>query len=695
MKGFVFTLDAIFSIVFAAAAISALVYVSYSSYAPPSIQSSQASSAGAALLAANLGGLGQGSPLYGAGSTGTWPQYGADEGFSFGSAYGPGGPYLLYAYQASANIIPAPVAAGGYVAFAAGNQLYEINATTGAPANNYPIQNSNAIVSSPVFYRNLLIFANSSGYVGAVSASNGQAMAWKTNIGYSRMTTPLEMEGGYLVFGIRNSSGHGMVYFMDPANGTVMEKDPTAVGGGALVSWIAHHRGGYYVGAGAGTVNDLLRGDSVNVSGYPSNGFASYGSFAALDGQGTASMYAGLMAYYNRISGMINITSVPYYTYAHRASFQEAPALFNTTPSLGGNTTYLLYNGVDFQAFRQGGMLFNVILPGSAALGYNYSDIALAYGNAYLVQGRSLYAFGAGAAGPQNSSLLSALAGLYLSGRGGLADYVLYNAYGAGDIGVFINGTYAPALHVAKFNGVDSYMTVPNSTGLNGWSAQTVSLWVKANPGMAQFARLVEKGANSEWTIIFNSAAGSNRVSLQTIGSAGICITTANSVADGTWHNIVAQFNRTSGAEAVYVDSQLSNSLTCPPTPLPENGNIYIGTYGGAPGGYLYNGLMADLQVYNTILPPSRVLGLYSSGMYAEPGNLSGLEGWWPLLGDGNDYGSGGHVAFPSNVMYANSGLLPASIGRAVQVGGSVLPLQLTSNGISRVYNVSVVVWSG
>ena len=702
MKGFVFTLDAIFSVVFAAAAISALVYVSYSGYIPPTIQSSEASSVGAALVSANLKGLGQLSPLYGAGTTGTWPQYGADEGFSFGSAYGPTGPYLLYTYQASTNIIPAPVASGGYVAFAAGSQLYEINATTGQAIKNYPMQSSSAMSASPVFYRSLLIYANTSGYVGAVSTSNGLAKAWKTSIaGYSRMTTPLAMEGGYLVFGVKNSSGYGVVYFLDPSNGTIMEKDPTLVGGnGPLVSWIAHHKGGYYIGTASGkSFNGVFLGEAVNVSQYPSNSFSSYGSFAVVDNKGTASMYANLTAYYSRTLGIFNITSVPYYGYAHRSTF-AGNALFNTTPSIGGNMTYLLYNGIYFQAFRQGGMVFNVTLPSVTPLWYNYSDIALAYGNAYLAEGKNLYAFGPGVSAPRNTSLLAALAGLYLSGRGSLADYVLFKSYGTGSVGVFINGSYAPSLHVAKFNGIDSYIAIPANpklspeAGVSG--AMSLCGWYRIN-SMIGYNGLLFKGtqapssgSGAEFALDVGGAGRGFEI-YNPAGSVAASYNTpfaANAV--GNWYSFCLAYNES--ATSYYLNGTgYSGTVNVGVVPLTGTGAIVIGA---GKSGYS-NVSVANLQLYNSVLSASRVSAIYSSGMYAEPPNFSGLVGWWPLLGDGNDYGGAGHVGFPNNMSYTNSNSLPAGLRRAVQVDRSAIPLQLTNNGVSMTYNVSVIVWNG
>ncbi len=688
MKGFVFTLDAVFSIIFAAAAISGLIYVSYSSYTPPSTLSSAAGSLGGALLSANLQGMGQGSPLYGMGSPGSWPQYGANEGFSFGGQYGPAGPYLIYSYQASANIIPAPVVGGGYVAFAAGNQVYEVSAATGALAANYPVRSSSAIAGAPVFYRNLLIYANASGYLTAVSASGGLARMWSTNIGYLRITSPLVVDEGYLVFGAKGSTaGTGTVYFLDPSNGTVVESDL------APASWIAHHKGWYYIGISSGTFGGGLRGEGVNVSVYPYNGFASYGNFALLNAKGSVAMYGNLTASYNRGAGVLSLTSVPYYGYAHRSNFSEAAALFNTTPSIGGNVTYLLYNGIYFQAFRQGGMLFNVTLPAGQPYWYNYSDIALAYGNAYLAKGNTLYAFGAGGgAVPQNTSLLAALGSLYLSGRGSLADYALYNAYGSGNIGIFINGTYAPSLHVSKFNGFDSYIAIPATNSLSpeapGNNAISLCGWYRIN-SLAGYNGLLIKG--TEFAVDSGGVAPQRGF---TVGNPSNPAASYNSPisanAVGPWNSFCFTYNQS--ASYYYLNgtqyaATLNNGIS-----LSAGSNALILGRGAA--GYS-NVSVANLQLYNFSLPASSVSGINSEGMYGEPPNFSGLVGWWPLLGDGNDYGGAGHVGFPNNVVYAASNPVPGIIGRSVQVGSSAAPLQLTSNGVSRLFNVSVVIWSG
>ena len=648
------------------------------------------------LLSATLQGVGRANPLYGAGSTGTWPQYGSDEGFSFGSPYGPTGPYLLYSYTAPNSIIPAPVVSGGYVAFAAGNKLYELNASTGAAAKNYPVANNNPIAGAPVFYKNSLIYANSTGYVTAISTSNGLARLWSTEYRRTaKLTAPLDVEDGYLVVGTSNATGYGKIYFLDPSNGTVVESDPTSINGnGAVVLWIAHHKGAYYVGVGAGKLfNETLRRQYVNASGYPSNSFASYGNFAVVKQGAAAAMYANTTAYYSKASGLLNLTSVPYYTYAHSSPFTLGVAGYNTTPSIGGNTTYILSNGINFEAFRQTGQRFNVTLP-NAQFAYNYSDIALAYGNAYLANGKSLYVFGVGGMLQRNSSLLSALGTLYLNGRGGLADYVLYSTYGFTNIGIFINGSYAPGLHVAKFNGVDSYISVPARPKLSPQALTggiSVCGWYRINGNsIAAYNGLLYKGAE------YSVGSGGGRGGFTVFGSSGGTIAATYNVpltsnVLGKWYSFCFAYN---GSSANYYlnGTQYAVTVGANGVAAASSSPLIIGA--GSASGYS-NVSVANLQLYNSVLPASRVGGIYSSGIFGGPSNSSNLVGWWPLLGDGNDYGGGSLVGFPNNMVYTSASYIPISLTRAVQVGGSALPLQLIgSGGVTGVYNVSVVVWS-
>lgn len=695
MKGFVFTLDAIFSLVFAAAAISALVYVSYSGYIPPSVQSSEVSSISGTLLSTNLQTLGQTSPLYGAGSLGTWPQYGATEGYSFGGTSGPARPYLLYNYTASASIIPSIAVSGGYAAFGAGSNIYEINATTGTAAYNYPVTNPSSIAGAPVIYNNYLIYANTTGYLVALSTSNGIAKAWKTSVGFSgKLTAPLQIEDGYVVVS-GSVSGFGRLYFVSPSNGVVVESDQTALSGsGANVIWIAHRKGTFYIGQSSGKAfNGIAAGQAVNSSIYPSNSFASYGSFLTLSGANTVAMYANLTAAYSMTKGILNITSVPDYPGQRSSSFTLPTSTVNTTPSIGGNTTYLLSGGKNFYAFNQNGqVIFNVSLPNSAYQ-YSYSDVALAYGNAYVPNGQGLYVFGAGGSLNGNASMLSALGSLYLNGRGGLADYTLYSLYGTANLGLFINGTYAPSLKVAKYDGATSYALLSNPAALQSSGPFSISLWIDPANVPTAGQTIIMQNENylvSGFRFGFKASTPNDICiwTTQSIPSGGATACSTNSLSINTWYHVVVTYNNSS--LGIYLNG--TNPVYGPGNYIGNTNKLYIGPAGGTS---TYNGMVANIQIYNKTLSRGEIQYLYAVGIAGPPVNQSRLVGWWPLLGDANDYSGKGVFSIPYHVTYQQAvGYRPPSLSASVQIGGSATPVQLTSNGIGNIYNVSVVTWS-
>jgi hypothetical protein len=706
MRGFVFTLDAVFSLVFAAFAVAALAYISYSSYNPPSIQAVQVSSVGQTLMSTSLQQLGQLSPLYSAGSAETWPQYGSDEGFGFGNPYGPTAPYLLYTYNVPANILPAPAASYGYLAFAAGNQLYELNATTGLLVGNYPLTNPNAISAGPAFYRNYLLYANSTGWIDAVSAATGN-LVWKTNVGYAKLTTPLDLEDGYVVVAGSSSSGWGGIYLINPSNGIVAQSYQTSVNGnGANVLWIAHHKGAFYLGVGSGkTFNEIINQEFVNASLYPSNSFASYGNFARIQSANTVAMYGNLTTSYSRSLGLLNLTSVPDYPYASFSDFGLPAANFNTTPSIGGNYTYLLYNGINLYAFSKLGQLFNVTLPNKAAP-YNYSDIALAYGNAYVANGNTIYAFGPGTL-QRNMSALAALGSLYLEGRGGIADYLLYGLYGSSDIGMFINGSYAAGLHVANFSGINNYLSVPAVSKLSpeAGSAGAMSLcgWYKINGNIIAYNGLLVKGnwapssGVPEFAVdpVISGSVVRGFAVYNALGNIAASYNVPSPLAQnsvGYWSSFCFSYNASSSSAFYYLNgTQYTGTVNSANIPASSGTGALV--IGAGENGYS-NVSVANIQLYSTAISASRVGGIYVSGLYGRPANTTGLVGWWPLLGDGNDYSGDGLVGFPNNVVYNSANYIPASLSRSVGVAGAGNPVQLFRNWTSNVYNVSVVVWS-
>ena len=53
---------------------------------------------------------------------------------------------------------------------------------------------------------------------------------------------------------------------------------------------------------------------------------------------------------------------------------------------------------------------------------------------------------------------------------------------------------------------------------------------------------------------------------------------------------------------------------------------------------YAFNGVVTNVQLYNTPLSPATLNAMYAEGVGGDPIVLSSLVGWWPLNGNANDY---------------------------------------------------------
>jgi hypothetical protein len=99
------------------------------------------------------------------------------------------------------------------------------------------------------------------------------------------------------------------------------------------------------------------------------------------------------------------------------------------------------------------------------------------------------------------------------------------------------------------------------------------------------------------------------------------------------------------GTKYWYANGKLLGSMSSPPANniVYISSNLLIGSISpGEDAGYgtaeWFNGLIANVQVYNTTLSSSEITQLYLEGIGGTPINPRNLVGWWPLNGNGNDY---------------------------------------------------------
>lgn len=198
---------------------------------------------------------------------------------------------------------------------------------------------------------------------------------------------------------------------------------------------------------------------------------------------------------------------------------------------------------------------------------------------------------------------------------------------GNGHHGNLINGTGYGAGVVGQaflFDGVDDYVTVAGNLALQP-STISVAMWINATP--ANGLRLVTDSSHggsggvnqAGWALQLNAANQLDFVYGN--GSVFPSVVSTTTVADDTFHHLVAILNGTS--MQIYVDGALDATATYSGIPSPStanSGNIRLGDH------YQFSrpleGLLDDVRIYDHALSQSEISALAS---IPEPSSLAML----------------------------------------------------------------------
>lgn len=231
----------------------------------------------------------------------------------------------------------------------------------------------------------------------------------------------------------------------------------------------------------------------------------------------------------------------------------------------------------------------------------------------------------------------------------------VYRPSGSGTItNINLEGTCNGELpqYVGVFNG-GAHVAAPSTSTLN---SPVISNQISV------FAWFYNYNYNEPYPTIVskNNIDGSYQLGLyQTVSAgqlraclAGGCYTSpANSISNNQWY--FGGFTYVNGNLIFYINGVAG-------TPQAIGGSLIYGTDQLAIGdssGYAapFNGLISNVQIYNTALDANSVLALYDTGIGGAPINLQGLAAWYPLDGDGNDYSGNGNNGALTNVAFTAS----------------------------------------
>jgi len=211
--------------------------------------------------------------------------------------------------------------------------------------------------------------------------------------------------------------------------------------------------------------------------------------------------------------------------------------------------------------------------------------------------------------------------------------------------------------YVAQFNGQSSYIQGPTTDFPIGSNAISVFAWIKTTSSFRQ-------------TIFsYGSSATAQAVSLNVypVASNGQFavdfysdyVYSGRIVNNGSWNFVGFSLPANSNSITMTVNGNLI-STTLPSVPNIASGTNYqIGRWLTAGTGdtspHLFNGSIANVQIYNTSLSANEIQALYLEGIGGAPIRLQNLVGWWPLDGDANDYSGNGNNGVPTNVIFVSN----------------------------------------
>ena len=204
--------------------------------------------------------------------------------------------------------------------------------------------------------------------------------------------------------------------------------------------------------------------------------------------------------------------------------------------------------------------------------------------------------------------------------------------------------------YVARFDGVDSVITVGNNQNLHFAGPFSVVAWVYMPAEQTSGAPEVindYNGAYKGYQLYVNSG---NIVFFYVGGSSsGEFCASAQTISLKTWYQIVGIYNGI--APNVYVDGVQTSCSAFSPI-VAESGTTSIGEANWY--NEYFDGSISNIQLYNTSLSANDVAALYYEGIGGAPFDVQNLVGWWPLNGNANDY-SGNNNGAATNVIYTGS----------------------------------------
>lgn len=738
MKAIAFTLDALFSLIIVGAGISVLLYFNFSSQTPYLFKYNEAGALMNQLSSSPILTLARNNnlswtTLAAAGANESWDQVLNSSSNIAGNPAGPSRLFLSYVYNLPSNMVVANgtiVADYGMVYFASGNEIFALNPNTGNVLWAQGLPTSSNVVSDALYQGTIIVDTYSPAYgsILALNAYNGN-LIWSTQFPFVHTfsgstfawpSTPIKVYKNEALIGLTYPFGYGYyIQSYNLGNGTTSwsytDQSPVtslAIANGSVVSY-----NGYSINLitdidntnGQQLLWDLPASVSTDVVGYAN--VIAFGTTS-----GTAEIVAdngmvigtkavgpkiyGVSAYNGSIffQDTYNVSAFNIYStmkWRSLAGNYAAPiaAYANATPVSSYSNVYSLWYDAPLaeeylaeQSANTGHVEYATPIP---FLSHKSPYMAIAYGKLFVPSTNSILAFGSCNINP-GTSTLTALATMYVNNMYGCANYVLSQIRSNANYSFYV-GNYNEPIPVAQFYG--AHALLPQITQEAGTNAITYATWFRYGtlPSSQSAVFGDSEGSSRNGYDLYVSSATNELVAERFSGGSPTQAVDSNALTANTWYFAAISYN--GAALNLYLNGTLQAS-TPTASPISVTSQMSIGAISGS----IQSGDFqeSDFQIYNTNLTASQISGLYQGGPFGPPLSSPRPIGWYPLLGDVNNYGTNASlIGFPFSVTYGSVSAVASSLNSSTSVSTSSVSLSIQNytTGRYRVYNVGVYTW--
>ncbi|MGC8537478.1 MAG: LamG-like jellyroll fold domain-containing protein [Candidatus Micrarchaeia archaeon] len=245
---------------------------------------------------------------------------------------------------------------------------------------------------------------------------------------------------------------------------------------------------------------------------------------------------------------------------------------------------------------------------------------------------------------------------------------------------------------IADFNGQDG-TTIYANTGsqlLKG-DTSTMAVWVKWKSGEHYIGNCcgsrqevlgADSSPNNEVNpIIAVNDSGTDEAESWVCTSANCWVeaeSPANAIKTNSWYFLVSRYNGTELSLWINGTQVAESAVTGNLLAQGSGNDIFIGSRGD--GDSFFNGSIANSQIYNKSLSASDIQELYKEGINGPPISDAGLQAWYPLNGNAQDYGPNNYDGVATNVNFVNSSLVQSGALDAFNISKAILPRSIAFN---------------